>query len=82
MVPDPTEIVFSANRFNRVSVALPVERNSGMDRCDLADLTVSVAVADQLLSRTFGRASCHALAGRRLLLKFSIILRRPVIIAS
>jgi hypothetical protein len=33
MVPTgPTEIMFATNRFNRVSVALPVEKNSGMDR--------------------------------------------------
>jgi hypothetical protein len=39
------EIMFAANRFNRTSVALPIERNSGMDSSDLADLTASVAVA-------------------------------------
>jgi hypothetical protein len=43
--------MFAANRINRISVALPVERNSGMDRCDLANLTASVAVADQPSSR-------------------------------
>jgi hypothetical protein len=48
-----TEIMFTTNRFNRTSVALPVERNSGMDCGNLADLT-AVAVADQPSSR--GRA--------------------------
>jgi hypothetical protein len=35
------EIMFAANRFNRTSVALPVERNSGMDRCSLTNLTAT-----------------------------------------
>jgi hypothetical protein len=37
----PKEIMFAANRFNRTSVALPVERNSGMDRCSLTNLTAT-----------------------------------------
>jgi hypothetical protein len=42
MVPTGrTEIMFATNRFNRVSVALPVERNSGMDRCGLTNLTAA-----------------------------------------
>src|SRR5260221_6721027 len=32
---------------NRISVAFGIERNSGMDRGDLANLTAFVAVADQ-----------------------------------
>jgi hypothetical protein len=35
------EIMFATNLFNRTSVALPVERNSGMDRCGLAKLTAA-----------------------------------------
>jgi hypothetical protein len=42
------EIMFAASRFNRTSVAHPVERNSGMDCGDLANPTASVAVADQI----------------------------------
>jgi hypothetical protein len=30
------EIMFAASRFNRISVAFPGERNSGIDRGDLA----------------------------------------------
>ena len=41
------EIMFGAKRFNRISVAFPVERNSGIDRGDLANLTAFVAVDDQ-----------------------------------
>jgi hypothetical protein len=40
------EIMFGAKRFNRISVAFPVERNSGIDRGDLANLTAFVAVED------------------------------------
>jgi hypothetical protein len=36
-----------AARENPISVAHGVERNSGMDRADLANLTASVAVTDQ-----------------------------------
>ena len=40
MVPTgPTEMMFVANRFNRASIALPVEGNSGMDLGDRADPT-------------------------------------------
>jgi hypothetical protein len=42
MVPTgTTEIVLATNRFNRVSVAFSVERNSGMDRCGLTNLTAT-----------------------------------------
>src|SRR4249920_2903571 len=36
---------------NPISIAFSVERNSGMDRGDLADLTAFVAVADHLSFR-------------------------------
>src|SRR5580692_11664913 len=36
---------------NPISIAFSVERNSGMDRGDLADLTAFVAVADRLSFR-------------------------------
>jgi hypothetical protein len=43
MVPTgPTEIMFATNRFNCVSVALPVEKNSGMDRYGPTNLTATV----------------------------------------
>jgi hypothetical protein len=40
----PKEIMITTNRFNRISVSFPIERNSGMDRCDFANPTISVAV--------------------------------------
>src|SRR5260221_12512934 len=36
---------------NTISIAFSIERKSGMDRGDLADLTAFVAVADQLSFR-------------------------------
>jgi hypothetical protein len=59
------EIMFGAKRFNRISVAFPVERNSGIDRGDLANLTASVAVADQLSSRGIA-FWCHAIGAQPL----------------
>jgi hypothetical protein len=44
-----------AARENPISVAHGVERNSGMDRADLANLTASVAVTDQRSFRAAAR---------------------------
>jgi hypothetical protein len=45
------EIMFGAKRFNRISIALSIETNSGMGRGDLANLTALVTADDQRSSR-------------------------------
>jgi hypothetical protein len=37
----PMEIMLSANKFNRISIALPIAINSAMDRGGLTSLTRS-----------------------------------------
>jgi len=53
---------------NAVSIVLGVERNSGMDRDDLANLTAFIAVADQ---RSF-RAAAASLGATPLALSHSM----------
>jgi hypothetical protein len=48
--------MFGAKRFNRISIAFSIERNSAMDRGDLVNLTAFVAVADQ---RSFRAAAAR-----------------------
>jgi DNA-binding transcriptional LysR family regulator len=43
----PFEVLMQEGKENPISIAFGVERNSGMDRGDLANLTAFVAVADQ-----------------------------------
>jgi hypothetical protein len=38
--------MFGAKRFNRISIALSIETNSGMGRGDLANLTALVTADD------------------------------------
>jgi hypothetical protein len=47
----PMEIMFGAKRFNRISIALSIETNSGMGRGDLANLTAFATADDQRSSR-------------------------------
>src|ERR1700719_2565438 len=45
--PRRTKVLSKDGNENPISIAFGVERNSGMDRGDLANLTAFVAVADQ-----------------------------------
>src|SRR4030088_2363240 len=48
---DGTKVWTNGANENTISIALGIERNSRMNRGDLADLTAFVAVADQLSFR-------------------------------